>query len=210
MEIWKNIEGTDGRYQVSNEGRVKRLPIESEKFCYKKGENVFHNTDEYILKTIADQSGYLLVHIPRGKGIPRGSVHRLVAKAFIPIPEELKQFEGTQNLQVNHKNEDKTDNRVSNLEWCTAKYNSNYGTRNERMGAKLKGRRPSDATIKAMVERCRRAVEKYTKDDVYLETYESIAEAARQNENVHHANIVKCCQGKIKSTGGFKWKYADN
>lgn len=188
MEHWKQY--LDSVYEVSTEGRIKNV-----------------QTGHILTPTYSH--GYLRVKTSQ-LPIKNPFVHKLVALTFIPIPDELRQFIGTQNLQINHKDENPTNNRVENLEWCTAKYNSNYGTRNERMGAKLKGRRPSDATIKACVERCRRAVEKYTKDDVYLETYESIAEAARQNENVNHANIVKCCQGKIKSTGDFKWRYADS
>lgn len=182
MEIWKDIDGTDGKYQVSNEGRVK-------------GENG-------MLRQWVNKSGYMVTHIPNRYG-KSTLVHRIVAEAFIPNPDNLP--------QINHKNEDKSLNIVENLEWCSARYNSNYGTRNERMGAKLKGRRPSDSTIRARVEQCRKPVEKYTMNWEYIETYPSIAEAERQN-NVHHTNIIRCCDGsgRLKSTGGFRWKYSED
>ena len=134
-------------------------------------------------------------------------VHKLVAETWIPIPEELKQYLGTQILQINHKDEDKTNNNIENLEWCTAEYNSNYGTRNERMGKSLKGRRPSDATIKANVERCSKQVYQYSLDNKLIAIYPSTAEAARQNKGVFRSNIGHCCNGKIKTTGGYKWSY---
>ena len=181
MEIWKNIDGTDGKYQVSNEGRVR-------------GENGLMS--QWINKT-----GYMVTHIPNCF-CKSTLVHRLVAEAFIPNPDNLP--------QVNHKDECKTNNNVENLEYCSARYNSNYGTRNERMGAKLKGRRPSDATIMASIEQHSRPVSKYSIDGEFIETYPSIAEAERNNPGVYHTNIIRCCNGsgRLKSTGGFKWKYA--
>ena len=194
MEQWKYIEGTNGKYQVSNYGRIK-------------GENG-------LISQWVNKSGYMVTHIPNYYG-KSTLVHRLVAETFLDNPNGYP--------QINHKDENKTNNFVfinedgsvdcekSNLEYCSAKYNSNYGTRNERMVAKLKGRKPSDNTIKASVERCSRKVSKYSMNEELIETYPSLAEAARQNKGVHHANIIRCCDGsgRLKSTGGFKWKYAD-
>lgn len=205
MEEWKDIPGCDGLFQVSNEGKIKRVEVE---IVTKTG--VKQTYREKLYQFWVAQDGYARVHLPR-RFHKTALLHKLVAETFIPVPDELKQYIGTQNLQVNHKNENKLDNNAENLEWCTAKYNSNYGTRNDRMGSKLKGRRPSDNTIKASVERCSRKVSKYSMNGELIETYSSLAEAERQNEGVHHANIVRCCNGsgRLKSTGGFKWKYAD-
>lgn len=210
MEIWKDIDGTNGMYQVSNKGNVKSVDRVKRVFNFMSGEYVDVHFKEKVLAKTVNHSGYQQVHIPRGLGISN-QVHRLVAEAFIEIPEELLQYKGTQKLQINHKDENKTNNIVENLEWCTAQYNSNYGTRNERMGNSLAGRRPSDATIMASVERCSRMVSKYSLAGEYIDTYPSLAEAARQN-GVFASNITKCCDGsgRLKSTGGFKWKYADS
>ena len=102
-EQWIKIEGYDN-YSVSSEGRVR------------------NDKTGYILKPLLDTGGYCQVKLcPNNR---RVSLHRLVANAFIPNPDNLP--------QVNHRNEDKTDNRVDNLEWCTPSYNINYGTCVER------------------------------------------------------------------------------
>ena len=105
MEEWKNVIGYEGLYEVSNKGNVR---------------NVRRNT---LLKLSKTNYGYIQVHLYKN-GIRTGlRVHRLVAQAFIPNPDNLP--------EVNHLDEDKTNNRVDNLEWCTAKYNVNYGHRTE-------------------------------------------------------------------------------
>lgn len=110
-EIWKDIEGYDGTYQVSNLGRVKSINA--------------HNTGKEYTLTLMDKKGYYQVHINyKGKSKYLG-VHRLVAKAFIPNQNNYH--------CVNHKNENKKDNRVENLEWCTHAYNNRYGTRIQRV-----------------------------------------------------------------------------
>ncbi len=125
QEIWKDIEGYEGRYQVSNKGRVKSLP--------KTTQSVFNGvicTREYperILTPIDTKSDtskeYVRVHIGSGHGKRvLKLIHRLVASAFIPNPLNLP--------QVNHINGNKTDNRADNLEWCSAKHNTQHALRN--------------------------------------------------------------------------------
>lgn len=101
MEIWKEIEGYEGLYEVSNYGSVKSL-------------NYNKTRKEKILKPYLNTDGYLNIDINK----KQYKVHRLVAQAFIPNPQNLP--------QVNHKDEDKTNNHSTNLEWCTAEYNINY------------------------------------------------------------------------------------
>lgn len=106
-EIWKNIDNYE-YYQVSNLGRIKMLS-----YITSDGRKL----KEKNRKTFINNKGYLIVNI-KGKHF---LVHRLVAQAFIPNPNNLP--------QINHKDENKLNNKVDNLEWCTAKYNSNYGTK---------------------------------------------------------------------------------
>ena len=108
-------------------------------------------------------------------------VHRLVAMTFIPNPKKLP--------YINHKDENKENNCVENLEWCTAAYNNTYGTRIEKIFKKLS-----------------RPVTQYTPDGVLVAAFSSIKEAAEKN-NLHRGAIQFCCNGKRKSHGGFIWRY---
>lgn len=117
MEIWKNIEEFNGKYQVSNLGRIRRV--------YKKGI-----IPDKFLKTFKNKQGYVVAPITINNIQKNRLVHRLVANAFIP------KIDG--KLEINHKDEDKENNCVENLEWCTHKENSNYGTRNIRLAQSLK------------------------------------------------------------------------
>ena len=120
MEIWKSIQEFDGLYEVSNMGRVRTIPHLSNY----KGKSKRHIKGR-IKKISSDKNGYSFVSLYRGKSKKLRKVHRLVAEAFIENPNNLP--------QINHKDEQKTNNSVSNLEWCSAKYNNNFGTRNARL-----------------------------------------------------------------------------
>ena len=161
-EIWKPIKDYEN-YQISNFGRVKSL-------------NYNRTGKERILKSLMDRYGYLLVNLCKNGDVKKFKIHRLVAIAFIPNPENLP--------EVNHKDECKTNNRVENLEWCTSFYNTNYRTRNDRIGSNFKR--------------------------VYCveldKIYDSIDEACREL-NIYHANITNVCNGKRKTTGGYHWKW---
>ena len=111
-EIWKDIEGYEGLYQVSNMGRVKSL-----------GNN--KTRKEKILKSSKNNRGYLCVNLYKDGLVKNYLIHRLVASAFIDNPNNLP--------QVNHKDENPKNNYVDNLEYCDSKYNMNYGTRTERV-----------------------------------------------------------------------------
>ena len=112
-EIWKNIDGYEGLYQVSNLGRVKSL----EKFIYDTINRTQHNK-ERILKPGKSKTGYLQVILCKDRKIKTFSVHRLVAMTFLENPNNLE--------TVHHIDEDKTNNKVSNLEWTTQKKNVQY------------------------------------------------------------------------------------
>ena len=120
QEIWKDIEGYEGYYQVSNTGRVKALDREVK--C-KTGKLLKYKS--LIFKPINNGKGYMKVVLSKKGASKSFYIHRLVCDAFLPKVEDKN--------HVNHINEIKSDNRVENLEWCNQHYNNNYGTANERM-----------------------------------------------------------------------------
>ncbi|WPH68848.1 HNH endonuclease [Enterococcus phage EF-M80] len=166
IEEWKDIEGYEGLYQVSNLGRVKRS-----KGKYMKSER--------ILMLFINTPGYLQVMLCKNNKCKKFTVHRLVANAFIPNPENKP--------QVNHIDEDKTNNMVSNLEWVTAKENVNHGTRNERSSKKIKAIDIANGE---------------------WNDYKSISECAREL-GLHQSSISMCLKGKRKTSGGYTFKYKE-
>ena len=119
-EIWRDITGYEGYYQVSSEGRVKSL---------ERKNNYGRTVKERILKPAFDGWGYLVVTLCAGGKRKNLMVHRLVCEAFNDNRDEKP--------EVNHINEIKTDNRACNLEWCTRRENLNHGTRSERSAKTL-------------------------------------------------------------------------
>ena len=136
-----------------------------------------------VLNPSKFKNGYLCVSLYKNRKKKTFHVHRLVAEAFIPNPDNLP--------QVNHRDEDKTNNNVENLEWCTDKYNNSYGTRNERIG-KTKSK----------------TVLQLRKDGSLIRIWSSTMEVERQ---LHYSpgNISACCRGKRHTAYGFKWCYAN-
>ena len=114
-EEWRPVVGYEGLYEVSNTGRVRSLDRYDNRNCFRKSK---------VLSPVKDKYGYLLVNLYCNGKQHQMKIHRLVAEAFIPNQDDLP--------QVNHKDEDKTNNNVTNLEWCDATYNNNYGSRLER------------------------------------------------------------------------------
>ena len=174
-EIWKDIEGYEG-YQVSSEGRVRSL---DRWVVYKNGKKRFRKG--MILKPFLNNCGYFQVYLGKNGKQKWLKVHRLVAKAFIPNPDNLP--------EVNHINEfDKTDNKVENLEWCDRSYNVNYGTgvqrRREKQGKK---------------------VYQYTTDNQLVKVWDSLSECVRNG--YYNTCITKCCMGVYKQHKGYKWSY---
>lgn len=169
MEVWKDLEGYEGYYKVSTEGRVSGW----------KGN---------ILKPQPRRHGYLAVWLYKDGGKKQVSVHRLVAMTFIPNPDGLP--------EVNHLDEDKTNNKASNLAWCDHRFNTNYGTAQQRRSAKIRNNSHS------------RPVAMYTKDGELVRVFPSIAEATRNG--YASGNVYKCMKGKYSHAYGYIWKYARN
>ena len=123
QEVWIDIDSYEGLYQISNLGRVRRLPkIITDVSQGGVRKRLF---DGRILSQSFAGCGYKSVMLSKDGCVKRHNVHRLVAQAFIPNPNNLP--------EINHLDEDKTNNCVDNLEWCTPKYNSNYGNRNKKI-----------------------------------------------------------------------------
>lgn len=125
-EIWKDIVGYEGLYQVSNLGNVKRLK------GY-KGRGKGYIVEEHLIQPSINSRGYQNVVLCKNGKTKTFSMHRLVAIAFLDNSDNLP--------QVNHKDENKLNNCVDNLEWCDSKYNNNYGTRNKKCSDKWKLKR---------------------------------------------------------------------
>ena len=167
MEQWKAIAGYEGHYEVSDQGRVKSLKYGKDR----------------ILKQCKTNKGYLRVCLRKYEQNKVLLVHRLVAEAFIPNPNNLE--------TVNHKDEVKSNNTVGNLEWMSVKDNINYGTRNKRAG---------EALSKQV-----QMLDKKTCE--LLATFPSTNEAGRVT-GIAQQHISSCCNGKLKSAGGYVWRYA--
>lgn len=191
VEIWRDIEGYENLYQVSNFGRVKSL-----------GNGKSHNYNlckERILKNDI-KHGYQRVSLCKNGKCKHFFVHRLVAFAFIP---------NTNNYPIiNHKDEIKTNNFVDNLEWCDCKYNSNYGTLRERLSNIMKGKKMSQEAIEKMVNANSKPILQLTKNDEIICKWKSGAEIKRVL-GFEPAAISKVCLGKQKTSYGYKWKFAD-
>ena len=143
-EIWKDIEDFNGTYQVSNLGRIKMLDYIASDGRKLKGR---------IRRTSKNNSGYTIINIKSKHFL----VHRLVAKAFIPNPNNYP--------QINHKDENKQNNRVDNLEWCTNKYNNNYGSKPYKTSLIHKGKKISKEQKEKISQKMKIIVSKRKRDE---------------------------------------------
>lgn len=168
MEQWKDIPGYEGKYRISNYGNVWNV----KKDRYHEVEKIW--------------SGYLRTTLCKDGKAKHYSVHRLVAEAFVPNPNEYP--------QVNHVDEIKWNNKATNLEWVTGKQNANYGTRNEKLSRKMRNNHLSMPVVQLT-----------TNGEVIAE-YPSIAEASRHH-GYHIGTISAVCRGIGKTAHGYVWKY---
>lgn len=157
-EIWKDVPRYEGLYQVSNLGRVKTLH--------------YHRGNKEKILSPGLRCGYLLVNLCKNGKVKQYSVHRLVAEAFIENPENLP--------IINHKDEDKTNNSIFNLEWCDNTYNIRYSTA--------------------------RKVGCY-KDGKLIKVYDAVIDVTKDGFN--DGNVCSVLKRKRNSAGGYQWKYLE-
>lgn len=175
IEEWKDIVGYEGLYQVSNLGRIKSLGR------YVNNNGGLEYREGKIMKSAKNNNDYLFIGLWKDGIRKNHTIHRLVAQAFIDNPNNFP--------EINHKDEDKTNNRVENLEWCNSKYNCNYGTHNERM-------------VKSHLK----PILQFSKDGEFIRRWESGTQVKREL-GFNQSNITKCLKGKKKTCGGYVWGY---
>lgn len=160
---------------------------------------IFSLKTNKIMKHNTTKRGYKTVELFNKHGSKRLCVHRLVAQAYIPNPDNLP--------QVNHKDEDPSNNNVGNLEWCTAKYNMNYGNGAKTRHLKIDYSTPERKTlaIKNGKMACKPVLQ-YTLQGEFVRKHESI-KMARLYLGVKNSHISECCKGKRKTSDGYMWKY---
>lgn len=168
-EEWKPIENYEDLYWVSNLGNVKSK---------RKDKKLSVNID-----------GYYVVNLSKNGKTKTFTVHRLVAQAFSSNPYNLP--------QVNHKDENKLNNNVDNLEWCNSNYNHNYGTRNKRTGITQRNNSRSKVVLQFDLE------------GKFIKEWSSLSEVVRQLDIVSHNNLSACCNGRRSQAYGFIWKFKE-
>ena len=176
-EVWKDVLGFEEAYQVSNYGRIKRK---------KRTDSNNRTHKERIMSPSMYSNGYMNVELRMNNKKRRTSEHRLVAEAFIDNPLNLP--------QINHKDENKANNHVSNLEWCTAQYNIRY-----KDGVK---RRRATAILNS------NAVCKYSMEGEFIEKFECATDAAI-SVNGSCTEILSCCHHRAHSLSykGYMWRF---
>ena len=178
-EEWKPVKDYEGYYEVSNCGNIRSS-----------------KTHKFLKQRL--NKGYPVVKLHKDSKMSTKSVHRIVASAFIKNPLDKR--------EVNHLDEDKINNNVANLQWCTAKENSNWGTRNKRISDTVSKLCKNGMTY---IGRTRAILQIDCTTGEVIRKFSSITEAVKLY-GYHQGNITFCCQGKFKQTSGYKWAYCDD
>lgn len=195
-EIWKDIEGYENLYQVSNLGRVRVLTHKSW-----NGYKYWMKPGKILKQTLQTNKKYLFVTLSDGHNHSRKfRTHRLVAKAFVPNPKGLN--------QVNHLDEDSLNNKANNLEWISAKQNINYGHHKEKQLKTWYSKQENAIKARKNGQKASKSVIQLTLDGRFIKKWASMSEAAKSG-NFKVGGISACCKGKIKYHAGYKWKYAN-
>lgn len=193
-EIWKPVKDYEGLYEVSNLGKVRAL---DRKVITKNGVVKIRKSRE---KKQSKCIGYAYIGLTK-EGISKTfRVHRLVAQAFIPNPENKE--------QVNHKDGNKLNNRVDNLEWCTNQENCIHAWKNGLNHTTEKVRKTASETGKRTGKLFGKPVNQYDLQGNFIRAFENAREAGRIT-GINSNSISAVTRGKLKKTGGYKWELAD-
>lgn len=184
-EVWKDIEGYEGYYQVSNLGRVRSLDR-----TVKQQEGFTQNIKGAMKKPYTRKDGYQSVFLYKNNKGNRQYVHRLVAKAFIPNPKEYE--------IINHIDEKPNNNHYKNLEWCDHQYNLTYGDKVERV--------TNSEGYKRRTQRLRKPIYVVDKEG-NRKWYDSLTSAARELD-LDTASITACLKGRNQTHKGYSYEYA--
>lgn len=185
-EEWRDVVGYEGIYFISNFGRLKRV--------YKMG-------GERLLKFHHDKDGYLFTIISVKQNKSNKKQHRLIAEAFIPNPENKP--------EIDHINGVKSDNRIKNLQWCNRIENRNNPISKERYSKARKGMHINipDKCLLNLRRDTRECVQ--IDNGVIIREFDSITNASKVT-GIHRTSINACVRGRVKSAGGFTWKYKED
>ena len=190
-EVWKDIVGYEGFYQISNIGRVRSL---DRIIKYRDGR--VNHTKGRIIKPFINTTGYKTVLLIKERSKKHKLIHRLIAEMFIPNPYNKP--------CIDHINRVRTDNRIQNLRWVTHKENMNNELTKKHLRVAHRGRKATEETKMKL-----REINTRNKRVLCVETgivYISTMEAGRQTQ-ICPSSIVECCNGKRKSAGKFHWRY---
>lgn len=184
QEIWRDIKGYEGLYQVSNFGKVKRILFVN---------NIIVKKQDKILKNQKNPAGYNIIALTKNSQQKTCLVHRLVAEAFI------EKING--KTYINHKDGNKANNRVENLEWCTQKENMQHAVKHNLINysTRKKGSENPRAIKVNMLDK---------ENNSIIKSFNSIIEASQYIGKNSSGHIVSCCKGRLKSAYGYKWEYA--
>lgn len=174
MNELRDVVGFEQYYQVSSDGRIFAKP----RTILRSNKTICH-LNEREMKLRDNGNGYLTVMLYDDEKGKRKYVHRIVAEAFIPNPNNLP--------QVNHKDENKKNNSVENLEWCTCYYNLTYGTHFQRV---------ADAQSVPVLQ--------FTDDGIFVDRFKSAMDASRQT-GIPQGSISKACSRYTHYSNGFVW-----
>lgn len=192
-EIWKDIQGYEGLYQVSNLGRIKSLGRTIKKIG-PKGKIFYRDYPEKILKQTKNKKGYLTVILSKNNENKIVRVHRIVAKTFLNLKEKGK--------EVNHKDGNKENNCASNLEWITHQENMIHAYKNGLKKGAMTGRFGKKHNKSMQI------LQIDTNTNEIIGTFYGCNEIERKT-GIDRSSINKCCNKKRKTAGGYIWKYKE-